>query len=440
MKLKFWERFKGFWSKGTSTIPRATKFHIGEKTWSARCRYFDKIVNEHPLAKAQILTIAGQLMAEGIFVEPAQVGDPHKGRAEEAKDKCDLLNADIGLDVLLFPTAVTMAKYGSCFWEKTWSPKFDVRIIPQQETIEPMRQSATGDITEWRQVGWGGKTTATWLAEEIVHFPWNVTSISWPYGTSSLVGLDAEFKILEQLETDLKEHMHKTAFPNEAIQVGDKDYMPTDDEVTSIRTDVKNWEPGERFVTSYPLNRIEAGTGGNRISDLHEVLDFLKDQCIDGLMVPPISKQWSSTMASAKEMMPWARANLIRPMQRIIRRKVEREVYRPYLEDLGFSVKVTPKLKWEPPDAHMDERAEMYAVMVTSGIITPEVAAEELGYGDKLEEMKQQRLEKHQQQMEQTQLQTKFASEDSWKKKQLKRGKSYLVTEVDEDRSGGSSR
>jgi len=149
-------------------------------------------------------------------------------------------------------------------------------------------------------------------------------------------------------------------------------------------------------VTSYPLNRIEAGTGGNRISDLHEVLDFLKDQCIDGLMVPPISKQWSSTMASAKEMMPWARANLITPMQRIIRRNAEREVYRPFLESLGYSVKVTPRMKWEPPDAHMDERVEVYATLVGAGIIDGEVAAEELGYGDKLDEMKQRKLEREQ--------------------------------------------
>lgn len=397
MKLKFWERFKGFWSKGTSTIPRPTKFQIGEKTWRARCKHFDKIYTDHPLAKSQILTIAGQLMAEGVFTEA--VTSDVKGeypRAKEAKRKCDDLNEEIGLDVMLYETAVTMAKYGGCFWEKTWSPQFDVRIIPMQEAIEPAEQDPTGDITQWRQRGWTNQEIANWSSDEIIHFAWNITTASWPYGTSLLVGLDTEFKILEQLETDIKEHMHKTAFPNEIIQVGDKEYRPTDDDVLAIRTDVKNWEPGDRFVTSYAANRLPGGTGGSAISDLHEVLDFLKDQCIDGLMVPPISKQWSSTMASAREMMPWARANLIAPMQRIIRRKIEHEVYRPYLMDLGFSVKVTPKLKWEPPDAHMDERVEQYATLVGSGIITPEVAAEELGYGDKLEQMRRERLEKQQ--------------------------------------------
>ena len=390
--IRLRERFKGFWSRGTSTLPKRTKFTLGEKTWTARCKYFDKIYNEHPLAKAQILTIAGQLMAEGVFTECAvnREGEEYQ-RAKEAQERCDRLNEDIGLDTMLYETAVNMAKYGSCFWELSFSPKFDVRIIPMQDAIEPSEEDELGDIVGWRQRGWGGQEIASWSGDEIVHFAWNVTSASWPYGTSLLIGLDTEFEILEKLEADIKEHMEKTAFPNEIIQVGDKDYVPTDAENKAIGRDVKKWRAGDRFVTSYPINRIAAGTGGNTISDLHEVLDFLKDQCIDGLMVPPISKQWSSTMASAKEMMPWARANLIAPMQRIIRRKIEHDVYQPFLEDTGYSVRVTPKLKWESPDAHKDEEAEYWALQVQSGIVPAEYAAQEQGFDvDKIKQMKEE--------------------------------------------------
>ena len=395
MKLKFWkgwrvrEKFKGFFVSGATKPKKKKEFWLHERSWYDRCKYYDDIYERHPLAKSQILTIAGQLMAEGVFTEAA--GD--YPRAKEAQQKCDELNEQIGLDVMLYETAVIMAKYGSCFWEKTFTPKFDVRIIPMQEAIEPKTQDAQGNITEWRQVI-NGQEVAVWRADEIVHFAWNVTSKSWPYGTSLLVGLENEFEILAQLEEDLKEYMHKQAFPKDLWQVGDKDWAPTEDEIDNIRSKIKNWEPGDEFVTSYTINHIPGGTGGSPLTDIEKILNFIKENAIDGLMVPPISKQWSSTMASAREMMPWARANLIKPMQRLIRRKIEKEVYQPYLMDLGYSVKVTPKLKFEPPDAHKTEEAEYWATLVGAGIVPPEIAAEELGYGKKLEELKQQQIEK----------------------------------------------
>jgi len=394
LKLKFWEKFKGFFISGASTR-RKRKFWAGEKSWLKRCRYYDTIYERHPLAKAQILTIAGQLCAQGIYIEPASVGKVHEARAKEAAERIRQLADEVGMIIMLYETAVGMAKYGSFFWEKTWTPKFDIRIIPSQEYIEPAAQDEIGNITKWRQL-WYGHETTVWNADEIIPFHWNVTSKSWPYGTSLLVGLETEFEILEQLETDLKEYMHKQAFPKHLWKIGDENYTPTDSEIQTIKSKIKNWAPGDEFVTSYPIGHEVGSTGGTPVQEIAKVLEFLKDQCIDGLLVPPISKQWSSTMASAREMMPWARANLIEPMQRIISHVVENQVFKPYLEDLGYSVKVCPKLKWEPPEAHLDERVEMYATLVQSGIITPEVAAMELGYGDLIEEMRKQREERAQ--------------------------------------------
>ena len=145
-------------------------------------------------------------------------------------------------------------------------------------------------------------------------------------------------------------------------------------------------------MTDYPTNYTAGGTGDREVKGLDKILDFLKDQCIDGLMVPPISKQWSSTMASAQEMMPWARTNLIAPMQRIIRRKVESEIYKPYLEDLGYSVKICPRLKFEPPDAHKEDDAEYWTKLVGAGICPPKYAATELGIPE--EEFDQWQTEK----------------------------------------------
>jgi len=393
MKLKFWEKFKGFFVSGGPARKRKS-FWLGEKSWSDRCKYVDQIYEDHPLAKAQILTVAGQLIAEGVFTEVAYEDGPHQTRSEEAKDKCDDFNERIGLDTMLYETAVRMAKYGSCFWEKTSEPVFDVRLHPNQELIEPKTLDATEGVTVWRQTD-GYKEVAEYGENDLIHFAWNITPKTFPYGTSLLTGLDTVFETLDQLRTDIKEHMHHSAFPYELYQVGDGQYMPDDAEVSAIRSSVKKWKPGEKHVTSYPIDLKTGGTGDKPVSNLNDILNYLKDECIDGLMVPPISKQWSSTMASATEMLPWAQANLIRPMQRIIKRKIEHDVYQPYLESLDYSVKVTPKLEWEAPDAHKDEEAEYWALQVQSGIVPAEYAAMEQGFDmDKIKKFRDEQAQR----------------------------------------------
>lgn len=333
-------------------------------------------------------------MADGVFTEASHTEGPHKRRAEEAKDHIDELNRKIALDTLLFDTATDMAKLGSCFWEKTETPVYDVQRFTQQQTIEPAEQDINGNITKWRQ------DHTEWTTDNIIHFPWNITAITWPYGTTLFSGLGLVFEILEQLQVDVQEFMHHAAFPYELWQIGDGQYVPQGTEISSIRASIKNWEPGEHHVTSYPIELKTGGTGDKTITNLNEILEFLYNECIDGLMIPPISKQWSSTMASAQEMLPWARANLIQPMQRIIKRKIENELYRPYLESLGYSVKVCPRLSFEAPDAHKDEEAEYWAMLIQSGL-PAEYAWEQMGFDmDKIKALRDEEAQRQAEQMQ----------------------------------------
>ena len=397
MKLRFWEKFKAYWA--TTLATRQKHFFPSQLSWKARCVYYDNIVETHPLAKAALFTIAGQGMAEGVFTQAPTVEEPHEGRVEEAKEEIDNLNGDIGLDTMLYETMMIMAKYGSCFWELTREPTFDVRVLPNLELLEPMEQDEIGNILRWRQQTWI-KPTPEFSSSELVHFAWNITAKSWPYGTSLLIGCAEEFDILEQLETDIKNHMHRVAFPETLIGVGDEKFQPTAGDINTVKKDVANWKPGEKHVTSYPVSQVVVGGGQKTIADLDSVLGFVKDNISDAMMVPTINKLYNSTFASSKEMTTWTLANLIRPMQRIIARKIENELYKPYLEDTGYSVKTCPRLRFEPPDKNKVEEATYYTQLVGSGILTPEIAAEELGYGDRLEEMQQQKLERQERQME----------------------------------------
>jgi len=389
------EKFKGFFAVG-ATPQKRTKFWASERTWQARCKHYDQMYITHPLAKQGLLTIAGKVMAQGLFVEAVD----DYARAEEAAEKCRQLNDELGLDVMVYDTVVNMGKLGSCFWEKSFDPVFDVRIIPAQELVEPATQDDVGNITSWRQASYT-KPQPSWSSDEIVHHAWNVTTKSWPYGTSMLVGLETEFETLEKLEEAIANYAIKQGLPKELWQVGDKDHHPTEAEIDNIVKTIKNWEAGEEFVTGYHIDRKAGGTGDHPLTELAKILEFCYTHIVDGLMIAPISKQWSSTMASAQEMEVAQRANIIVPIQRVISRNVEQEVYKPYLESLGFSVRVCPKLQWEAPDAHKDEEAEYYAMLVQSGIIPAELAAEEMGFDmDKVKQYREAQLRREAEQMQ----------------------------------------
>ena len=377
------ERFKGFWVTSGNKNQQSVKFNPGQYSWTERCSHYDKLLAENTMAKSCSWGLAGRVLQNGLFLEPV---DKYP-RAIEAMEQCEDLNDRIGIRSLLYDTIAEWAAHGSFFWEKTVDPIFDVKVIPQQEFIEPVEADDNGNVSVWgysQRLG----SKAQWSKKEIIHFAWMITSASYPFGTSLFTGCETELAILEQLEVDMKEHMHRTAFPQSAVGVGDANFHPQDSDVSDIRNMVRNWAPGEVQVTSYPLTSIQL-SGGQPIRDLESVLTFCKDNIIDAFMVSPISKLYQSTYASSKEMQEMENARLISPMQTLIAHILETELYKPYLEWLGFSVKVCPKVKWTSADANRVETGSYWAQQVQARIVPAEYAAEQQGFDlDKIEEMK----------------------------------------------------
>jgi len=406
------EKFKGFWHSLGGTRQQQRDLAYLNYGWTERCKYYDSVYEKHPLAKSCILGIAGRVLEQGLFIKPPEKYD----RAEDAAYQCEELNKRLGIDIMLYDTLVSWAKYGSCFWELTTEPVFDARIIPNQELITPKAQDGTGNILSWTQNLYG--TGPVWTADDIIPFQWNVTSKSWPYGTSLLVGCTEEFAILEQLEGDIAAHMKGTAFPGELWQVGDQTFIPTTTEMGSIKSDVKNWQPGEKFVTNYPIKREASAPGDKGIANLPDVLNFCKDNITDALMISPISKMYNSTYASSKEMQDMEKARLVVPLQRIISHVLREQLYKPFLEGLGYSVRVVPNVEWQPADADMTAKLEAWATAVQSGIVPAEYAAEMMGFDmDKIEEyrVKEQKRREEQFKLQQAQVQAKFEQQQNQK-------------------------
>ncbi len=417
------EKFKGFFATGQSPIPKQRVFWLGERSWAERCKRNLTTYMSFRLARSQILTIAGQSVADGIFLQPATEDDPHVQRAKDALFECEQLNKRLRIRSKLHDTFFFMALNGSCFWEKTTEPTFDARIIPQQEFIEPAEQDEQGTIIRWRQRPFG-RETASWQQNEIIHFPWNITSWSWPYGTSLLAGSETEFETLEQVKQDFKEYAHKNAFPKEIFSIGNGEYMPTGTEASDIKSSLKNWEPGEYFVTTYPIDHKVGGVGDREPKGIDKILNFIKEDAIDGSMTPPVSYQYSSTYASSKEMAKTQRANLILPLQAIVGKELEESIYKPYLESLSYSVKLCPEVNFDPPDANWLEEAQAYAQLVGAGILTPELAASEMGYTqEQIEVMRAEKLQRQEQQMELMKQRVNFTTQQQQKEEEEQRAK-----------------
>jgi len=120
--------FKGFFD---SYVGRGKKqpYFLLQSEWLQRYKTYESWLVEYPEIKSMLLTIAGQVMADGVFLESAGDYD----RAQEAVEWCEQLNRKIGLDIMAYNSSFAMAGYGTVFLEKTWTPEFDVRVVPGQE-------------------------------------------------------------------------------------------------------------------------------------------------------------------------------------------------------------------------------------------------------------------------------------------------------------------
>ena len=419
----------GFFEKMQSVLPRQHRpdwANFNFEEYSAR---FDDYCNRYPKVKSALLTVAGQVVADGVFTA---VEDDYD-RAKEAKQICDKFNKRVGMYLKIRKTAMRMVKYGTAFWELDFNDVngLNVQLIPHQEHMHAVY--VNGELT-----GWEYKINTSilykWSKEQIACFALDPEEHE-PFGTSLLTGIDYELDAQDQIRKNLLAYLEKQAFASNVLQVGNEQYHPTEDVVSEINTQVKNRKVGEDFVTDYPIELKVMGAAQVETRMIPDTLKFTDDQVTDALMSPPISKLYNSTEASATVMTDWARGCLITPIQNIIREVVEKQVYQPMLEDLGFTVKLTPELSFDPPDVHTNDEAQYWGTMIDKKIQSPEQVCKKLGliYDSaywKQEEVKAQ--EQMKMQLDAKQAQADSKQEDKPQPKQTAK-ESFIVTRIREE-------
>jgi hypothetical protein len=374
---KFLEVFKTESANWKRPLDDYNQFDFREYSEKAS-KYFDA----YPKVKSSVISVSGQVMAEGIFLTPATrrmdsgKKEPYP-RSQEARRLCEELNERIRINELGFNIVLRMVKYGSCFLEKTHTPKFDVRLIPEQKYIRPTYNRDTGNQTGW-ELYYNGKAYRTWSMDEIVLFPL-FPDENYPYGTGLITGLDEDLKTYDHIITGLKKWVERQAFATDVLQVGDKDYVPGATEVESLKRSIQNRTIGDTIVTNYSTGKQTLGGGNLESTTIPEVLKFIDEQLSDGLLAPPLSKLVSSTEASATEVMNWLRAIIITPIQRIVSDTLAKEVYWDYLESLGYSVNTVPTVNFNTNEAGKNAEADYWTKLVSVKVVSPAQAAEEIG-------------------------------------------------------------
>jgi hypothetical protein len=350
--------------------------------FEAHCDRISRYYNNVPKVKSAILSTCGQVMAEGIFLTPAQKRDDSGklstyDRAEEARKVCEDLNDKIDVDVFTFDLALRLIKYGTVFFEKTYTPTYDVRIVPDQKYIKPVYDAKTGNQLAWAMM-YRGSAVRTWRLDEL-------TCVSlfpdefYPYGTSLITGVDDVIDSYNDILANFKKWAERQALATDVVQIGDADYVPGETEMGNLKRSVANRTIGETIFTNYAVGKQTLGGGALESESVPKFLELLGKEITDGLMAPPLSALVSSTEASATEVMNWLRAIFITPVQKIIATTYQKELYWPLLEDRGFSVNVIPSVEFNSAEAGKSKEADYWLKLVQGRIASPMQACLELG-------------------------------------------------------------
>ena len=375
------ERYKAQYSdKGTTTKPTRKTFYQGENSWLSRCKHNDTLAEEYSIAKMAPFGLAGLVTAQGVWFKPAvNKQDETYALAEEALYRCEKFKREQLVNSKFYETVWRMARYGGCFWEITMEPEHSFRVAPMQECIEPAEADDTGKITRWAQYVNGVKA-AEWTDKELVLVPFlGVTTSTWPFAPSIYAGLDNELEMLTGIEESANEYSKMQAWPWELVQLGDEANPVSDDQYNSARSELKQIQPGQKIVTDVPTDIKPGGTGSAPIRELATLAELMKDNVVDSVMIPPVSKLYNSTEASSKEMNKNVMTTLGQPVQWIIASYFCEYVLKPFLESSGFSRKSCPEVVFESPDVHKVEDGQYWTSLVNAKIATPIQAAEHLG-------------------------------------------------------------
>ncbi|KYH41846.1 MAG: hypothetical protein AYL31_003610 [Candidatus Bathyarchaeota archaeon B26-1] len=305
-----------------------------------------------PACKAFVDFLADQVVGAGFYVTVNE-DYPH---AEEAKGVVDEFCEGVNLDELLQIGVREVIAAGNSFWEKIEPHRLEeLRILPLT-SIERIKRDQYGHVRGYVQSAYyGGRTLSP---ERIIHFKWNPVN-GEPFGTGVLRPLLEAYRLNDgetrmgflemkaRMEMMLPKIFEKYAGPDELwIFEGISDKQ-LEEYQRVLRSRPRE---GARFVYNRPadIKTVQIDPRTQFQAYLEHVLNqvYLSGET-------PLPKLFTTpgfTEASARAALELAERKVI-SLQRFIKRIVEREIFRPIVEQAGYDPKeASVRLNWGVPE------------------------------------------------------------------------------------------
>jgi len=315
------------------------------REWQA----LDKLFQTRGEVSSALFTIAGYVVSRGYITLPAS----EDSKAREAKDLCDSYAFDNDLDNTILDGTINLCLHGTDFLENNLvgSKLVGTRNFPWQEQIQPNQVQKDGQVKTWKQVV-GNRDGTKWKQGEIIPITLPPRDADG-YGSSLVNPIRGALAIRQQLDLDIKDYIHKSALPKEIFSAGDQTEQVDKKTADDLYAKVKAWKPGDQIVVNYPVVYKATGVGPVESRMFPEIIRVVRDSAVDGLLVPPISYQRSSTEASSRAMMGNMRIAIVQPIQRLWKRAVERGIFKPLLLGEGYDDETIseflPRITFMPP-------------------------------------------------------------------------------------------
>jgi len=305
-----------------------------------------------PACKALVDFLADQVVGAGFYVTVNE----RYAYAGEARRIIEEFCEEVNLDGLLQIGVREIVAAGNSFWEKVEPDSLEeLRILPLT-SIERIRRDQYGHVIGYVQSAhYGGRTLSP---KRIIHFKWNPVN-GEPFGTGVLRPLLEAYRLSDgetrmgflemkaRMEMMLPKIFEKYAGPDELWVFEGISDKQLEEYQRVLRSRPRE---GARFVYNRPADiktvQIDPRT------QFQAYLEHILNQVYLGgeTPLPKLFTTPGFTEASARAALELAERKII-SLQRFVKRIVEREVFKPVLEQAGHDPKeACVRLNWGMPE------------------------------------------------------------------------------------------
>lgn len=310
---------------------------------------FEEIYRKSAVVNAAINNLIDMIVGVGYYTE---ADDP------QAKEIVDSYAEEINLDGFLRIVCRNMLVFGFAPVERWWNEKLQLKPLPPQTVYAQVDEK--GNVIGYRQKTWSSRYI-DFQPNEIIWFS-HTAYPGNPYGVGLIEPIYELITYKEKILEDICKIVHRYASP--------LNIWMTRGPVKELRDAIANRAPDEDIFIGYAskedieVKTLEMDPRG-KYTDYLEVINQEIYEC---LQAPLLTYLRNATEASARVQLEVIQRH-VDGIQRYIKRVVEREIFKPLIEEAGGGE--VPRIRWGRPSTGVENiTIRDIALLVQAAVIT----------------------------------------------------------------------